>query len=83
MKELRGVGGYAAPALEFIILTAARVSDVTGATWGEISFADRCWTIPANRMKANREHRVPLCDAALDVLRKQADIRHSDLVFSL
>jgi integrase len=81
MKELRGVGGYAAPALEFIILTAARVSEVTGATWGEISFADRCWTIPASRMKANREHRVPLCDAALDVQRTQADIRYSDLVF--
>ena len=81
MAKLREMGGYAAPALEFIILTAARVSEVRGATWGEISFADRCWTIPASRMKANREHCVPLCDGALDVLRRQADIRHSDLVF--
>ncbi len=81
MARLREMGGYAAPALEFIILTAARVSEVRGATWGEISFADRCWTIPASRMKANREHCVPLCEGALDVLRRQADIRHSDLVF--
>jgi integrase len=81
LRELRGMDSYAAPALGFIILTAARVSEVTGATWNEISFTDRCWTIPPNRMKGNREHRVPLCDAALDVLRKQADIRHSDFVF--
>jgi integrase len=81
LKELNDTSGYVAPALAFIILTAARLSEATGATWAEISFADRCWTIPASRMKANREHCVPLCDAALDILQKQADIRHSDLVF--
>jgi integrase len=81
LKELNETSGYVAPALAFIILTAARLSEVTGATWAEISFTNRCWTIPAGRMKGNREHCVPLSDAALDILRKQADLRHSDLVF--
>jgi integrase len=81
LKELNDTSGYVAPALAFIILTAARLSEVTGATWAEISFTDRCWAIPAGRMKGNREHCVPLSDAALDILRKQADLRHSDLVF--
>jgi integrase len=81
LKELNETSGYVAPGLAFIILTAARLSEVTGATWAEISFTNRCWTIPAARMKGNQEHCVPLSDAALDILRKQADLRHSDLVF--
>ena len=47
-------------ALQFLILTAARVGEVLGATWDEINLADKVWTIPAARMKANKEHRVPL-----------------------
>lgn len=66
--ELRGEAGSAARALEFAILTAARTGEVLGATWSEISLADRLWTIPAARMKGDREHRVPLSATALSVL---------------
>jgi integrase len=58
----------AARALEFAILTAARTDEVLGAPWGEIDLDTRVWTIPAERMKAGREHRVPLAAAALAVL---------------
>ncbi|MEO3475879.1 integrase arm-type DNA-binding domain-containing protein [Roseomonas sp. CAU 1739] len=61
-------GGAAALALRFAILTAARSGEVLGATWAEIDTAQRLWTIPAARMKAGREHRIPLSDAALTVL---------------
>ncbi|GGJ10868.1 tyrosine-type recombinase/integrase [Neoroseomonas lacus] len=61
-------GGAAALALRFAILTAARSGEVLGATWAEIDTVQRLWTIPAARMKAGREHRVPLSDAALAVL---------------
>src|SRR4051812_5548317 len=60
--------GMAARALEFVIYTAARTGEALGATWGEIDIEAKVWTIPARRMKANREHRVPLSAAALDVL---------------
>ena len=68
MAKLRGVDGAPARALEFTILTAARVSEVVGATWGEIDLERRLWTIPAARMKADGEHRVPLSDAAVALL---------------
>jgi integrase len=58
----------AARALEFAALTAARTGEVLGACWGEIDLTAKVWTVPGNRMKAGREHRVPLSDAALDVL---------------
>jgi integrase len=67
--------------LEFVILTASRGGEVTGMQWDEVDCAKREWVVPASRMKAHREHRVPLSDAALAVLKRQADIRHSDLVF--
>jgi integrase len=56
-------------ALEFTILTAARTSETIGATWLEIDFRAKTWTIPAGRIKAAREHRVPLSDRALELLR--------------
>ncbi len=59
-----------ARALEFAILTAARTSEALGAPWAEIDLAAKVWTVPAERMKAGREHRVPLSDAALAVLDK-------------
>lgn len=71
LAALRQQHGRAARALEFAILTAARTSEVLGATWGEIDLLARTWTIPAARMKAGREHRVPLSDAAVAVLRGQ------------
>src|SRR5262249_35814945 len=56
-----------ARAFEFMILTAARTGEVLGSRWGEIDLAERIWTVPVERMKAHREHRVPLCDAAMAI----------------
>jgi integrase len=73
----REAGSVAALALRFAILTAARSGEVLGARWQEIDLAEAVWTVPAGRMKAGREHRVPLTDAALDVLRQAAAMRTS------
>ncbi len=67
--NLRQREGMAARALEFTILTATRSGETRGATWKEIDMEAGTWTIPADRMKAGREHRVPLTDAALAILR--------------
>jgi integrase len=61
----------AAPAFEFLILTAARTSEVLGATWDEFDLKASMWTIPAQRMKSAREHRVPLSDRAVEILKAQ------------
>jgi integrase len=66
--ELRSRTSVSARALEFAILTAARTSEVIGATWAEIDMRTGMWTIPATRMKGGKEHRVPLCDRALELL---------------
>ncbi len=79
--ELRKREGMAARALEFAILTAARSGEVRGATWPEIDLANRVWTIPGERMKAGREHRVPLSDAAADLLEKLPRFPGTDVVF--
>ena len=55
-------------AFEFLVLTAARSGEVRGALWSEMDAANAVWTIPAERMKGNREHRVPLCPRALNLL---------------
>ncbi len=73
----REAGSLAAMALRFTILTAARSGEVLGARWSEIDLAEAVWTVPAERMKAGREHRVPLTDTALDVLRQAAALRTS------
>jgi len=69
MEALRAREGIGARALEFAILTAARTGEVIGATWAEIDLAERVWTIPAERMKGGREHRVPLTDPAVELLK--------------
>jgi integrase len=79
MADLRHREGAAARALEFAILTAARTGEVLGATWSEIDLESHLWTIPGGRMKAGREHRVPLSDAVLEILT-QLD-RTGDLLF--
>ena len=56
MAKLRARGAIAARGLEFLILTAARTSEVTGAQWDEIDFAKKLWTVPAGRMKSQEEH---------------------------
>jgi integrase len=66
--KLREFNSSAAPALEFLILTAARRGEVLGAQWAEIDLAAKVWTIPASRMKAGLEHRVPLSERAVAVL---------------
>lgn len=68
LADLRGREAIAARALEFCVLTATRTAETLGATWDEIDTAARVWIIPASRMKAGRDHRVPLADAALAVL---------------
>jgi integrase len=68
--DLRARSGMAARALEFAILTAARTGEVLGTTWGELDLDGNTWIIPATRMKAAREHRVPLSTAALAVLEQ-------------
>jgi integrase len=68
MSDLRNEPGTAARALEFIVLTASRTGEVLGATWAEIDLAARVWTVPADRMKAGRAHRVPLSNAAAALL---------------
>lgn len=72
MATLRDDAGIAARSLEFAILTAARTSEVIGARWAEFDLAEGTWTVPAERMKAGREHRVPLSAAALRVLEGMA-----------
>lgn len=81
MSELRRQPGPAPRALEFAILTACRSGEVMGATWDEIDLDAKVWTVPAERTKARKEHRVPLPDAALAVLSEMATIRMSDFVF--
>lgn len=70
-------------ALEFLILTAARSGEVRGACWSEIDQTEKIWRIPAERMKAGKEHRVPLSDAALEVLKRVSRFKSglSDLIF--
>lgn len=81
MGELRKREGVAARAFEFAILTAARTSEALGARWSEIDMASGVWTIPAERMKLPREHRVPLTGVALDLLKKLPREEDSDFVF--
>lgn len=68
MQDLRGRKAMAALALEFAILTGARSGEVLGASWGEIDLAKAIWTVPAARMKAGKEHRVPLSPRAVEIL---------------
>jgi integrase len=81
MVELRGREGVPARALEFAILTAARTNEVIGARWSEIDFSRGVWTIPADRMKADKEHRVPLSPPAIELLRHLYTETGNDSVF--
>jgi integrase len=81
MAALRERGGVAARGLEFAILTAARTGEVLGATWSEIDLGTRTWTIPAHRMKGDREHRVPLSDDATKLLEHMQTLKSNELIF--
>lgn len=77
VADLRKRKAVAAMALEFTILTVARSGETLGATWGEIDLTAKIWTVPAKRMKAAREHRVPLTDQVIEVLDQAAKLRAS------
>src|SRR5665213_258341 len=79
--ELQKQNGTAARALEFLILTAARTGEVIGAQWEEIDLAQKLWTVPADRMKGRKAHRVPLSVRALAIIESMQDIRDGDFVF--
>lgn len=70
MADLREQKGMAALALEYTILTASRTGEVIGARWDEIDLPSKTWTIPPERMKADKEHLVPLCDRAIEILEE-------------
>jgi integrase len=78
IKKLRGRKGSSASAMEFMILTAARTGEVRGARWQEIDFTAKVWIISAGRMKAGKEHRVPLCERALEILNSIKSNRNPD-----
>lgn len=82
-QALIGEKGMGSLALQFTILTAARSGEVRGATWDEVDLIEKVWTIPADRMKAGREHRVPLSRATLAILNSVQPLRsrHTNLVF--
>lgn len=82
MAELRQRPAVSARALEFAILTAARSGEVRGATWEEIDLDAAIWTIPAERMKAGKPHKVPLCPAAVEILKEIPQLEGSELIFT-
>src|SRR5258707_3151700 len=75
MPLLRAEDGVAARALEFTILTAARTGEVIGAESAEIDLEKAVWIVPAGRMKAGREHRVPLSPRAVEIARGILDMK--------
>ena len=82
MAALRGREGVAARAVELAILTACRSGEVRDARWTEFDTTGKVWTIPAERMKAKREHQVPLSNAAIDLLKSIPISRETDVVFT-
>lgn len=81
VAALRKSSSTSARALEFMILTAGRSGEIRGATWDEVDLDKALWTIPANRMKAGVEHRVPLPARVVEILTERAKVRSSDFIF--
>jgi integrase len=81
MSDLQARQATAAQALEFSILTVGRSGEVLGARWEEFDLDRAIWTVPAARMKAGREHRVPLSRRALKIVKAMQDARKGDFVF--
>ena len=81
IKALRQHDGLSPKALEFVVLTAARSGEVRGATWAEIDLEAAVWTVPKERMKAGKEHRVPLNTQAIKLLEAMPRIEGTELVF--
>jgi integrase len=86
VAKLSERGDVQARAIEFIILNAVRLSEAVGATWDEFDLDAKLWVIPADRMKAGKEHRVPLSDRAVEILCEMEnvqDVEHGDRVFNI
>jgi integrase len=81
MSDLQTRQATAGPSLEFAILTAARSGEVLGARWEEFDLDRAVWTVPATRMKAGREHRVPLSRRALKIVKAMHEGRDGSFVF--
>jgi integrase len=82
MARLRKQEGVTARCLEFTVLTGARTSESTGANWQEFDLDGALWTVPGERIKAGKAHRVPLASRALEIVREQARYRRGDHVFA-
>ena len=78
---LRKEGGSAPFALEFMLLTAARTGEVVAAKWDEVDFESLVWTVPAERMKSGKEHRVPLSKRAVEILQVMSAARQNEYIF--
>jgi integrase len=81
ISRLRTYSSITARALEFLVLTNTRTNETLKATWDEIDLERRLWIIPGPRMKADKEHRVPLSSRAVELLSELAEIRRSEYVF--
>lgn len=81
LARVRDLEAVSARALEFTILTAGRTGEVIGARWDEIDEANKVWIVPASRMKAKKEHRVPLVGRAWDLIAERRPHRQSEYVF--
>ncbi|BDT66731.1 prophage integrase IntS [Comamonadaceae bacterium OS-1] len=82
LADLQKREGTAARALEFLILCASRSGEVRGATWAEVDLDAKVWTIPGERMKAGKEHRVPLAESAIQILNMQPHQEDDKVIFS-
>lgn len=81
VKRLQKAEAMAARGLEFLILTASRSGEVLGARWKEVNLKDAVWTVPAERMKAGKEHRVPLSPRAVTLVQSLLEARVSEYIF--
>jgi integrase len=79
--RIRQMDSLAAQALELCILTAARSGEILGMRWDEVDLEKKLWTVPADRMKAGREHRVPLSTRAVSILRGLHKVKSGKFVF--
>ena len=82
VQQVRAMKGTAPLALEFMLLTAARTGEVVAARWDEVDLTSKVWTVPAERMKAGREHRVPLCNRAVNILKTMQAAQQNEFVFA-
>jgi len=83
VADLREQDSVSASCLIFTIMTSARTGEAIGATWDEVDLSERTWTVPANRMKSGRSHRVPLNQSAMSIINQMWMMRHNDFIFSV